>query len=172
MLNPVSRYFCLVSRLLHSVPLEYCTANRKRLLLPGIALYTYIPIIMKRVYLLLTGFSCLLFLAHTHAQSETGAAYFAGKWNVDIKGMSGEEMKMIIVLEKKNDKLSGSVQDAKAKGTTKIDNIKLSDRQVTLYFKMNNANTYLVLVKKGEDRAEGNYVDLYGAVAERVRTAN
>ena len=46
------------------------------------------------------------------AEAQTSSAdYFAGKWNVLIKGTPNGDAKMVFVLEKYNDSLSGVVQD-------------------------------------------------------------
>ena len=67
---------------------------------------------MKKLSQFFIGLCFLLLSAHANAQTNTGADYFAGKWNVLVKGLPNGDTHMFFVLEKKDTTLTGVVQDS------------------------------------------------------------
>jgi hypothetical protein len=66
---------------------------------------------MKKSMLIIFGLFMLISSSTVQAQSKAGAEYFNGKWSVLLKGTPNGDVKMIFVLESKNDSISGIVQD-------------------------------------------------------------
>ncbi|HET9825553.1 MAG TPA: hypothetical protein VFP87_09465, partial [Chitinophagaceae bacterium] len=66
---------------------------------------------MKKLKSIFIG--AILFLAASSATAQTsGSDYFAGKWNVLVKGLPQGDAKMFFVLEKKDTTMTGVVQDS------------------------------------------------------------
>ena len=89
---------------------------------------------MKQFSLIFAGLFFLLLSSNTNAQSKTGSDYFAGTWNVLVKGTPNGDARMWIVLEKKDTAMTGSVQDSTGKEISKITNVEMNDTSATVYF--------------------------------------
>jgi hypothetical protein len=66
---------------------------------------------MKKIGLLIAGTFLLFLSLHVNAQSKSGAEYFAGKWNILVKGTPNGDAKMAVSLDKKDSTLTGVVLD-------------------------------------------------------------
>lgn len=126
---------------------------------------------MRKTTTALAGIFFLLLSINTNAQSKAGAEYFAGKWNVLVKGTPGGDAKMIFVLEKNIDSIAGVVQDTTGAEISKLTNIELKDNEVTLYFTAQGYNVNLLLTKKDEDHATGRLMGMFDAEGERKKDA-
>ena len=80
---------------------------------------------MKKLSLFFAGVFFLLLSLSVNAQSKTGADYFKGKWSVLLKGLPNGDVKMIFILENKNDSIAGFVQATAGPEITKITNAEL-----------------------------------------------
>jgi len=125
---------------------------------------------MKKVSFLFTGLFFLLLSVNIKAQT-TGADYFAGKWNVLIKGTPGGDAKMFIVLEKKDTMLTGVVQDSTGAEMSKIDKIEISGDKATVYFNAQGYDVNLEMNKKDDDYFTGSMMGMFDAEGERVKDA-
>lgn len=124
---------------------------------------------MKKLSLAFAGIFFLLLSLNVSAQVKTGADYFAGKWNVLLKGLPDGDKKMIFVLEKKDDKITGVVQDTSGKEISRLTNAELKENTVTLYFTAQGYDVNLVLNKKDEDHATGNLMGMFDAEGDRIK---
>lgn len=124
---------------------------------------------MKKVNLLFKGIFFLLLSFNVNAQSKTGADYFAGKWNIVVKGTPNGDAKMIFVLENRNDSIAGAVQDSTGKEMTKITSTELTDSSLTIYFTAQGYDVNLALTKKDDDHATGSMMGMFDADADRIK---
>ena len=105
----------------------------------------------------------------SNAQSKTGADYFAGKWNVLVKGTPGGDSKIFVVLEKKDSTITGVIQDSTGMEISKIDNIELKDSSLTVFFKAQGYDVNLLMNKKDEDHVMGSLMAMFEAEGVRVK---
>jgi hypothetical protein len=114
----------------------------------------------------------ILFLTlKTHAQTGAGADYFAGKWNVVIKGTPQGDARMFFVLEKKDSTMTGVVQDSTGTQISKLDKVELAANSATLYFNVQGYDVNLVMNKKDDDHVTGSLMGMFDADGERVKGA-
>jgi hypothetical protein len=109
------------------------------------------------------------FSSCAQGQSKSGADYFIGKWNVLVKGTPQGDSKMLMHLENKEGKLAGNIQDTTDKEIAKIDSTLLAGEEVTVYFNASGYDVYMKLKKKDDDHAEGGLLDMFEAMADRVK---
>src|ERR1041385_2614662 len=100
------------------------------------------------------------------AQTST-AAYFAGKWNVLLKGTPDGDHKMIFVIDNTNDSLSGVVQDTTGAEISKISSIEQKENEITVYFTAQGYDVNVVLDKKDDDHATGSLMGMFDVDADR-----
>lgn len=124
---------------------------------------------MKKVNILFTGLFFLLLSFNVNAQSKTGADYFAGKWNVLVKGTPNGDARMFFVLDNKDSKIGGVVQDSTGKEMTKITSTELTDSSVTIYFTTQGYDVNLLMTKKDEDHTLGSMMGMFDAEGDRVK---
>jgi len=124
---------------------------------------------MKKIMSLGAGLLFLLLSFSANAQSKTGADYFEGKWKVLITGTPYGELKRIYVLEKKDNALTGIVQDSTGKEITKCSKVELKDNEVTLYYQAMGTDVSITLTKKDDDHVTGKVLDTFDASGERIK---
>jgi len=124
---------------------------------------------MKKVNVFFAGLFMLLLSVGANAQSKTGADYFAGTWNVLVKGTPNGDAKMTFVLDKKDSTLNGIVQDSTGKEIAKIDKIELSGDKATVYFNTQGYDVNLEMNKKDDDHITGSLMGMFDAEGDRVK---
>jgi len=124
---------------------------------------------MKKLQSIVAALFLLLLSFNVHAQSKTGADYFDGKWNVLLKGTPNGDVKMGFVLNKKDDAITGVVQDSTGAELTQISKVELTDSSVTLYFTVTGYDVNLLLTKKDDDHVKGSLMSMFDAEGERVK---
>jgi hypothetical protein len=115
-----------------------------------------------------------------HASDSTGASdsttagdYFPGKWNVTVFGTPNGDAKMMIVLERKDGKLGGSVQDSTGKDISKITQADEQGKTITLGFNAEGYDVTLTLDPVDENNVKGSLMGMFDAKGIRVKeTAN
>ena len=103
------------------------------------------------------------------AQSKPGADYFKGNWSVLIKSTPNGDVKMILVLENKNDSITGVVQDTTGVEISKLTNVELKDTVITLYFTAQGYDVNLVMTKKDDDHITGSLMGMFDAEGVRKK---
>ena|SRR5438477_12242782 len=124
---------------------------------------------MKNLKAIAAGSFMLLVSMSMHAQTKTGAEYFAGTWSVLLKGLPQGDTKMVFVLEKKDTTLTGAVQDTTGKEIAKLDKVELTANSATVYFTAQGYDVNLVMNKKDDDHIVGSLMGMFDAEGERVK---
>ena len=125
---------------------------------------------MKKLSCFIIGLLSLGLSFNAHAQSKTGADFFAGKWNVLVTGTPYGDLKRLYILEKKDNGLAGTVVDgATGKELTKCSKVDVKDNEITLYYTSMGTDVNVVLTKKDEDHVTGKALGMFDASGERVK---
>jgi hypothetical protein len=113
----------------------------------------------------------VLFALFTSAtvNAQTKQDYYPGKWNVVIAGTPGGDSKMTILLERKDDKLTGVVQDSTGKELTKITTIDEKDKTIIAAFTIQSYDVTLTLDPMDDDHVKGNLMGMFDAKGVRVK---
>jgi hypothetical protein len=127
------------------------------------------PFVMKKLASPWAGLVFLLFPFVAHAQSKTGAEFFAGKWAAVVSGTPIGDLKRIYVLEKADNGLSGTVLDSTGREVTKCSKVDVKDNEVTLYYTAMGNDVSVVLTKKDEDHVTGSAMGRFDVNAERIK---
>ncbi len=124
---------------------------------------------MKKYSVFFTGLFFLLLSFNVHAQTKVGADYFAGKWNVLLKGLPQGDTKMFVVLDKTDTTMAGLIQDSTGNEVSKISKAELTDSSVTIYFTAQGYDVNLLMAKKDDDHITGSMMSMFDAEGERVK---
>ena len=111
----------------------------------------------------------LLLAVGANAQTKTGADFFAGKWRVLITGTPYGDLKRIYVLEKKDNTLTGIVQDSTGKEITKCSKVEVKDNEVTLFYQAMGNDVSITLIKQDDDHVTGSVLGQFDAKGERIK---
>lgn len=130
-----------------------------------------ITVDMRRLNRLYFGLCILLLSIHSQAQSKKGADYFAGKWNVLVKGLPNGDTKMSFVFDEKDSTLSGMVMDSTGKQISKIDSVVLTGMTATVYFVAQGYDVNLVMNRKDEDHITGSLMGMFDAEGDRAKAS-
>jgi hypothetical protein len=121
---------------------------------------------MKKLSLILTLAIGLFFGLNAKAQK---ADYFPGKWNVVIMGTPNGDAKLTFVLERKDGKLSGAVQDTTGKEITKITSIEEKEKTINAAFTIQSYDVTLTLEPVDDDHVKGSLMGMFDAKGVRVK---
>jgi hypothetical protein len=122
---------------------------------------------MKKLSLILTVVVALFLSLNAKAQTTTD--YYPGKWNVTVMGTPNGDAKMTFVLERKDGKLTGAVQDTTGKEMTKITQIDEKDKTITAAFTIQSYDVTLTLDPVDDDHVKGSLMGMFDAKGIRVK---
>jgi len=123
---------------------------------------------MKKLSLIFTVVAALFFSLNVKAQAPTD--FYPGKWVVTVFGTPNGDAKMTFVLERKDGKLGGAVQDSTGKELTKITSIDEKDKTITAAFTIQSYDVTLTLDPVDDDHVKGSLMGMFDAKGARVKT--
>jgi hypothetical protein len=103
------------------------------------------------------------------AQAQPVPDYFAGKWNMLVKGLPNGDTKMIVILDKKDTTLVGVIQDSVGTEISKFSKVDIRENGVTVYFTAQGYDVYMSMIKKDEDHITGSMMDMFDAEGIKVK---
>ena len=121
---------------------------------------------MKKITLIFTLIAGLFFGMNAKAQTTD---YFPGKWNVTVFGTPNGDAKMTFVLERKDGKLAGAVQDSTGKELTKITSVEEKDKSITMAFTIQSYDVTLTLDPVDDNNVKGSLMGMFDAKGARVK---
>jgi beta-glucosidase len=127
---------------------------------------------MKKLRLLFAGFFFLVLSPVIQAQSQKGAEYFTGKWNILLKGLPQGDTKMYLILAKTDTAMTGEVDDSTGKKISTLEKVELNDTSVNVYFTAEGYDVNLLMNKKDENHVVGSLMGMFDAEGERVIESN
>jgi hypothetical protein len=101
------------------------------------------------------------------AQSQDDIDFFAGKWEIMIKGTQNGDATVILVLDKGADGLTGSIQDTNGVELSKVARIVVGHEKLNLQFVVQGQSVSVELVKKDENHVTVRYGN-YSADGQRL----
>jgi hypothetical protein len=121
--------------------------------------------IMKKAAIIISVFilTSIINIGTIKAQERiTGEKYFIGKWNLMIYGVPDGDTKIVINIEKKEDKLSGSMADpSKSDPPLELSNIEIADSTFKATFNAQGMDIALMLKIKDDKNVTGNMMDMF-----------
>jgi hypothetical protein len=120
---------------------------------------------MKKVSIFISTIILALFVATgpVNAQTKnTGEKYFIGKWNVMVYGVPDGDTKMVINIEKKEDKLTGTLADpSKTDPPLELSDIVVADSTFKASFYAQGMDISLMLKIKDDTNITGSLMDMF-----------
>jgi len=126
---------------------------------------------MQKTRLCLIAGILFLFSAGAKSQASSSADFFAGKWNMLVKGLPNGDTKMFVVLDKKDTTLAGVIQDSTGVEISKFSRVELRKDGVTVYFTAQGYDVYMTMNKKDDDHVTGSMMDMFDAEGGRNGSA-
>ena len=121
---------------------------------------------MKKLSLIFTVVIALCMSLTVKAQTKD---YYPGKWNILVMSTPNGDSKLTVVLERKDGKLTGAVQDSTGKEMTKITTIDEKDKTITAAFTIQSYDVTLTLDPIDDDHVKGSMMGMFDAKGVRVK---
>ncbi|HTB24837.1 MAG TPA: hypothetical protein VK711_05675 [Puia sp.] len=125
---------------------------------------------MKKSIVFISGLIIIFLLSGAMANAQTGADYFAGKWNMLVKGLPNGDTKMLVILDKKDTTMTGVIQDSVGTEISKFSKVELKENEVTVYFTAQGYDVYLLMTKKDDDHVTGSMMGMFDAEGIRAKS--
>lgn len=94
--------------------------------------------------------------------------YFIGKWNLNVMGLpSGDEV-MLLVIEKKDGKLSGFIGGANGENPNKLTKVEIKDKSLNVRFMGDGWDVPMYLDKKDDKSVTGSMNDMFDIEGTKV----
>jgi hypothetical protein len=120
---------------------------------------------MKKVSIFISAISLALFLATgtvSAQEKNAGEKYFLGKWNVMVFGLPDGDTKMVVNIEKKEDKLTGTLADpSKTDPPLELSDIVVADSTLNASFSAQGMDITLLLKIKDDKNITGNMLNMF-----------
>jgi hypothetical protein len=124
---------------------------------------------MKKFNLMLACFIALVFIATTTRAQTAAPNYFVGKWDVLVKNLPQGDAHLKFNIADSVGHLKGVLADSAAHKDIPLTNIEQVNDKITLYFTTQGYDVNLVLTKKDDDHATGSLMNMFDAVADRIK---
>jgi hypothetical protein len=129
---------------------------------------------MKKVTVILAGVFFLLISSGANAQAKavadslSGEAYFIGKWNILAKSLPQGDTKMVIIIEKKEGKLTGNISDpASSEGPMEFTSVTINGNVLNAVFTAQGMDIPLDITKKDDKNITGNIMGMFDIEGSR-----
>jgi len=123
---------------------------------------------MKKTILFVAGmFAFLLFSVTAFAQTPT--SFYAGKWDVLLKGTPNGDVHLMFNLTEKDGKVDGTFTDPETKKDVPLTKVESADGKLTLYFTISSYDVNLTLEKVDDTHVKGSLMAMFDATGERVK---
>lgn len=122
---------------------------------------------MKKASILLTVFLSFFFCHNVKAQ--TNDAYYSGKWTMTIFGTPYGDVKMGFVIEQKEGKYMGIVQDSTGVEISKISNVAVADKSITVSYTAMGYDLMLQLEPVDADNVKGILNTMFDTKGLRIK---
>jgi hypothetical protein len=109
-----------------------------------------------------------LFLS-LNVKAQTNPDYYPGKWNILVMGTPKGDSKMTFILERKDGKLTGAVQDSTGKELTKITSVEEKDKTITAAFTIQSYDVTLTLDPVDDNHVKGSLMGMFDAKGVRIK---
>jgi len=120
---------------------------------------------MKKLSIFISAITLALYLATGTVcgqTNNTGEKYFIGKWNVMVYGVPDGDTKMVVTIEKKEDKLTGTLADpSKTDPPLELSDIVVADSTLKASFIAQGMDITLLLKIKDDKNITGNMMDMF-----------
>lgn len=122
---------------------------------------------MKRLSFILTMAIGLFF--SISAMAQTTKDYFVGKWKITVMGTPNGDNTALYVIDRKDGKLVGSLQDSTGKEVTKFTSVEEKDKSVTIAFTAQSYDVSLQLDPVDDDHVKGSMMGMFDVKGIRVK---
>ena len=123
---------------------------------------------MKKVSLLAIVVLALMSFSF-NANAQAPASFFAGKWDILIKGTPNGDVHMMTTFKDSAGVVTGTYADMESGKETPFTKIEKKDTGIVVYFSAQGYDLNLPLAKKDEEHIEGSLMGMFEATGTRVK---
>ncbi len=123
---------------------------------------------MKKVNVFFAAMLFVFLSAGVNAAEDTGFDYFKGKWDVLIKGTPNGDVNMVIVFDKIDDKVAGSIQDYEGNDVLEVTSARIEPEWASVNFFAEGYDLTITLRKKDKDNVTGDMMYMFDVEGKRI----
>ncbi|MCW3081618.1 hypothetical protein [Segetibacter sp.] len=124
---------------------------------------------MKKLTALFAGLFLLLLSFNAPAQTAPAKDYFVAKWDLLMEGLPQGDPRLIVDLQRKDGKLTGTILDSTSKEIAKITRVEETPTTVTVYFTAQDYDVNLAINKKDEDHVTASLLGMFEGKGVRMK---
>jgi hypothetical protein len=124
---------------------------------------------MKKSILFLGGMFAFMLISLT-SFAQTAPSYYAGKWDVLVKGTPNGDVHFLFNITEKDGKLDGTFADPDTKKDVPVTKIDQADGKITIYFTVSSYDVNLGLEKVDDTHVKGSLMGMFDSTGERVKS--
>lgn len=127
---------------------------------------------MKKLVVMLSFIGSIFVSFNAKAQTvpaQPAPDFYAGKWNVLVKGTPNGDVTFPFTIVQKDGKLDGTFTDPESKKDLPVTKIDEKDGKVTIYFTVSSYDVNLALEKVDDTHVKGSLMGMFDSTGERVK---
>ncbi|MDD3788926.1 MAG: hypothetical protein PHO94_09575 [Petrimonas sp.] len=101
-------------------------------------------------------------------ETPNSGTFFVGKWKIIPSGLPGGDKPMIVSLERKDGKLTGTLTGEGSTEVTTFYSVTEKPEEVILNFKSDQYDVNMTLHKKDENNVTGSIMGMFNVVGSRI----
>jgi hypothetical protein len=109
-----------------------------------------------------------VFLSAGVKADDAGFDYFKGKWDVLIKGTPMGDINMVIIFNKIEDKVIGSIQDYEGNDVLEVTGARVEKDWASVNFFAEGYDISIVLRKKDDNNVTGDMMQMFDVEGKRI----
>ena len=124
---------------------------------------------MKKFNLLLAGLLAFLFISVKAQAQTTPPAYFAGKWDILIKGTPNGDVHMFFTITEKDGVFTGTMENPETKKDEPVTRVDKNEKGIAIFFTTHGYDVNITMEKKDDDHVTGSLLGMFECTGERVK---
>jgi hypothetical protein len=124
---------------------------------------------MKKFTLILAGLMAFVFMATTAKAQSTPATYFAGKWDILVKGTPNGDVHMFFTITEKDGAFTGTMENPETKKEEPVTKVEKNEKGIAIFFTTQGYDVNITMEKKDDDHVTGSLLGMFECTGERVK---
>jgi hypothetical protein len=118
---------------------------------------------------MLAGLLAFVFIATNAKAQSAPATYFAGKWDILIKGTPNGDVHMFFTIAEKDGAFTGTMENPETKKEEPVTKVEKNEKGIAIFFTTQGYDVNITMEKKDDDHVTGSLLGMFECTGERVK---
>ncbi len=124
---------------------------------------------MRKLSLMLAGLLAFVFIATNAKAQSAPATYFAGKWDILVKGTPNGDVHMFFTITEKDGAFTGTMENPETKKEEPVTKVEKNEKGIAIFFTTQGYDVNITMEKKDDDHVTGSLLGMFECTGERVK---